>query len=244
MITRWPLASADTRLPLSLTFPMLEPAVMTGSILPVPLDALVIPAAPDGRDGAYRATGRHAQIAATHDLDALRAWLARFADMKTTFENYRKEAERLLLWSIVELAKPAARRLRFLLDFGYATGLRASELVGATLGQVETDARGEHWLRVTGKGKKIARVALPPLAWEALARYLAERSLPVAQKLRLASPHWMRHTHATHALGRGAELTTLRDNLRHASVSTTSIYLHSDEVKQTRQIGDAFGSRK
>ncbi|WP_321894855.1 site-specific integrase [Paraburkholderia heleia] len=185
---------------------------------------------------------------------------------------------------------PAAQRLRFLLDFAYATGLRASELVGATLGHVETDARGDHWLRVTGKGKKLARVALPPLAWEALARYLAERDLPVvplrwnpatpvigsleadsdaaissarlwgvlrrffllaaevieadhaplAEKLRRASPHWMRHTHATHALGRGAELTTVRDNLRHASVSTTSIYLHSDEVKRARQIADAF----
>ncbi|WP_233810248.1 site-specific integrase [Paraburkholderia sp. HP33-1] len=192
-------------------------------------------------------------------------------------------------WSV-----PAAQRLRFLLDFGYATGLRASELVGATLGHVETDARGDHWLRVTGKGKKLARVALPPLAWEALARYLAERGQPVlpvrwqpgtpvigsletdsgaaissvrlwgvlrrffllaassieadhaplAEKLCRASPHWMRHTHATHALGRGAELTTVRDNLRHASVSTTSIYLHSDEVKRARQIGDAFGSRK
>ncbi|SAK92973.1 integrase family protein [Caballeronia arationis] len=27
------------------------------------------------------------------------------------------------------------------------------------------------------------------------------------EKLRRASPHWMRHTHATHALARGAELT-------------------------------------
>ncbi|MBB5421736.1 tyrosine-type recombinase/integrase, partial [Paraburkholderia atlantica] len=181
-------------------------------------------------------------------------------------------------------------RLRFLLDFGYATGLRASELVGATLGHVQTDARGDHWLRVTGKGRKLARVALPPLAWDALAHYLAERELPIApmrwrpetpvigsleadsgstissvrlsgvlrrfflvaaksieadhpplaEKLRRPSPHWMRHTHATHALGRGAELTTVRDNLRHASVSTTSIYLHSDDVKRARQIGDAF----
>ncbi|QBQ98587.1 site-specific integrase [Paraburkholderia pallida] len=193
---------------------------------------------------------------------------------------------------------PSARRLRFLLDFAYATGLRASELVGATLGHVETDPHGDHWLRVTGKGKKLARVALPPLAWDALASYLAGRELPVtpvrwnpatpvigsldvgtradsdaaisgvrlwmvmrrffqlaagvieadhaplAQKLRRASPHWMRHTHATHALSRGAELTTVRDNLRHASVSTTSIYLHSDEVKRARQIGEAFGRAK
>lgn len=67
---------------------------------------------------------------------------------------------------------------------------------------------------------------------------------PLAAKLRDASTHWMRHTHATHALSRGAELTTVRDNLRHASVSTTSIYLHSEEVKRARQIGEAFGTRK
>ncbi|MGF6440955.1 hypothetical protein QF002_001764 [Paraburkholderia youngii] len=45
---------------------------------------------------------------------------------------------------------------------------------------VETDARGDHWLRVTGKGKKLARVALPPLAWDALTQYLAGRELPIA----------------------------------------------------------------
>lgn len=136
-------------------------------------------------------------------------------------------------------------------------------------------------------------MALPPLAWEALARYLAQRQLPttaarwrpdtpvigsleadsdaaissvriwgvlerflllaasaietdhppLAEKLRRASPHWLRHTHATFALAHGAELTTVRDNLRHASVSTTSIYLHSDEVKRARQIGEAFTRR-
>ncbi|MBB3261639.1 integrase [Paraburkholderia bannensis] len=82
----------------------------------------------------------------------------------------------------------AAQWLRFLLDFGYATGQRASEFVGATLGHVETDPRGDYWLRVTGKGKKLARVALPPLAWDALARYLADRGLPPTQL------HWRPET--------------------------------------------------
>ncbi|WP_375541694.1 hypothetical protein [Paraburkholderia sp. CNPSo 3281] len=41
----------------------------------------------------------------------------------------------------------------------YAIGLRASEPVGVTLESVETDARGDHWLRATGKGGKVARVA-------------------------------------------------------------------------------------
>ncbi|WP_176050998.1 site-specific integrase [Burkholderia sp. BCC1644] len=188
----------------------------------------------------------------------------------------------------------AAQRLRFILDFGYATGLRASELVGATLGGIETDAHGDAWLKVIGKGSKAARVALPPLARTALDRYLVARRLPVtpvrwrpdtpliaslaedeaaaitsvrlwkvmqrffaqtaeaveadnpalAQKLRQASPHWMRHTHATHALARGAELTTVRDNLRHASISTTSIYLHGDDVKRARQMSSAFAADK
>jgi len=53
----------------------------------------------------------------------------------------------------------------------------------------------------------------------------------------------MRHTHATHALARGAELTTVRDNLRHASIATTSIYLHSDEFKRVQQIRNAFADR-
>lgn len=187
----------------------------------------------------------------------------------------------------------AAQRLRFVLDFAYATGLRASELVSATLGHVETDIQGDHWLHLVGKGSKAGKVALPPLARFALNRYLMQRGLPttptrweprtpllgsldqdgagitaarlwsvmrrfftltadliqtdrpaVAEKLRHASPHWMRHTHATHALARGVELTTVRDNLRHASVSTTSIYLHTDELKRARQIGEAFGTRQ
>jgi len=187
-------------------------------------------------------------------------------------------------------APEATQRLRFVLDFGYATGLRASELVGATIGDIETDAHGDPWLQIVGKGGKAGKVALPPLARAALDRYLVERGLPVtpsrwypdtplipnrdeegalaitsvrlwsvvkrffslvadqiaadhpplADKLRRASPHWMRHAHATHALARGAELTTVRDNLRHASISTTSIYLHSDDVKRARQISAAF----
>ncbi|KUZ71675.1 hypothetical protein WI37_25545 [Burkholderia ubonensis] len=63
-----------------------------------------------------------------------------------------------------------------------------------------------------------------------------------AEKLRRASPHWMRHTHASHALARGAELIMVRDNLRHASISTTSTYLHSDEVQRARQFDQAFGA--
>ncbi|ACC76309.1 tyrosine-type recombinase/integrase [Paraburkholderia caribensis] len=76
------------------------------ALQPAPLETLAIPAALDGHAGTNRAAGGHAQIAATNDLDAIRAWLGRFANTPTTFGNYRKEAERLLLWSLVELGKP------------------------------------------------------------------------------------------------------------------------------------------
>lgn len=60
----------------------------------------------DGRNGANRAAGGRPQITAQNDIDAIKAWLARFADTQTTFTSYRKEAERLLLWSVIELGKP------------------------------------------------------------------------------------------------------------------------------------------
>jgi site-specific recombinase XerD len=192
---------------------------------------------------------------------------------------------------------PAVDRLRFLLDFSYATGLRANEFVNAMLGDIETNARDDSWLQVTGKGARSGKVALPPLAREALDRYLTQRGLPVsrrhwrpglplvatlarkgssvrhghtgitatrlrqvlqrffiqaaaliqddapafAEKLRHASPHWMRHTHASHALEHGVELVAVRDNLRHASIATTSTYLHGDDARRARQVNAAFG---
>jgi len=206
--------------------------------------------------------------------------------------RYVREIAEMLEWSY-GWEKPAAQRMRFLLDFAYATGLRAGEFVEAKLRQIETDDHGDHWLHVVGKGGKRGRVALPPLARAALERYLVERGLPVtrerwspgtsilgrlsgdgaagvsasrlramigrfftltadliadrnpafAEKLRQVSPHWMRHTHATHALNGGAELTTVRDNLRHASIATTSLYLHVDDVRRSQQLSKVFSAR-
>lgn len=63
-----------------------------------------------------------------------------------------------------------------------------------------------------------------------------------AEKLSRARPHWMRHTHASHALARGAELIMVRDNLCHSSISTTSTHLHGDEVQRARQFDQAFAA--
>ena len=40
------------------------------------------------------------------------------------------------------------------------------------------------------------------------------------------SPHWLRHAHATHSLERGAPIHLVQATLGHASVATTSRYLH------------------
>lgn len=99
-------------------------------------------------------------------------------------------------------------------------------------------------LGVDGAGITTSRL------WEVTKRFFAtaagalEAYHPaLAEKLRKATPHWMRHTHATHALESGVDLPAVRDNLRHASVSTTSIYLHSDERRRAEQLRRGFGSR-
>lgn len=189
------------------------------------------------------------------------------------------------------MSEAAHARLLFLLDFSYATGLRATELVGARLGDISSDGRGAKWLEVRGKGARLGRVALPPLAWSALERYLRQRGISVqlerwdprtpvvgrvgeegdehitasrlwrvlkqfflraadvlqtsspstAERARRASPHWMRHTHASHGLARGIEVTVMRDNLRHSSIAVTSTYLHSDERRRAEALAGAFG---
>lgn len=41
------------------------------------------------------------------------------------------------------------------------------------------------------------------------------------------SPHWFRHSHASHSLDRGAPLSLVQQTLGHASISTTEKYLHA-----------------
>ena len=41
------------------------------------------------------------------------------------------------------------------------------------------------------------------------------------------SAHWLRHSHASHALDRGANIALVRDTLGHSSLSVTSRYTHA-----------------
>jgi integrase/recombinase XerD len=135
----------------------------------------------------------------------------------------------------------------------YTAGLRVSELVGLTWGDVT--ARGERGqITVRGKGDKTRSILLPKHLWDELMTFKGDASgdTPIfrsrkgggalhrqnidpiikaaAQRAGLTdkvSAHWLRHAHATHALERNANIGLVQRTMGHDNVSTTSRYLHA-----------------
>ena len=152
-----------------------------------------------------------------------------------------------------------AARNAAVLTLLYGSGLRISEALG--LSGAELTGSGDSVLRVTGKGGKTRLVPVLPVALQAVAEYrrlcpyhLAPEGLlfrgarggPLnpaivqreMQKLRsalnlppTATPHALRHSFATHLLGRGGDLRTIQELLGHASLSTTQIYTGVDTAR-------------
>jgi integrase/recombinase XerD len=52
-----------------------------------------------------------------------------------------------------------------------------------------------------------------------------------ATHIESSSPHWMRHTAASH-LGSKVDVITLRDNMGHESIATSNIYMHTEDEKR------------
>ena len=65
--------------------------------------------------------------------------------------------------------------------------------------------------------------ALDRVRVRAIVRQAAERAGVDAH----VSPHWLRHSHASHALDHGAPIHLVQATLGHSSVATTSGYLHA-----------------
>jgi site-specific recombinase XerC len=110
----------------------------------------------------------------------------------------------------------------------------ARELALLILGQISDRASA------TAPSTETSLEVVLQQAQASLAEHVREALDRSADELRRATPHWMRHTHATHVLQRGAGLTTVRENLRHASLSSRSMYLHPGDLRWDRQIGGVF----
>ncbi|CAE6970366.1 Tyrosine recombinase XerC [Paraburkholderia nemoris] len=60
-----------------------------------------------------------------------------------------------------------------------------------------------------------------------------------AATLRRASTHWLRHSAASHQADAGTDLRFIQKNLRHNSIETTGIYLHTeDDLRHAHTVGE------
>lgn len=71
----------------------------------VPLEAIRLPAALDGRAGINRGDINRCRIDALNDYQAIQTWLSLWPAGGHTWRAYRKEAERCLAWAILERGK-------------------------------------------------------------------------------------------------------------------------------------------
>jgi len=229
----------------------------------------------------------------------------------------------LAQWAFIEgqlkmlTGTSANQRLTFGLHLLYATGLRLSEVVAATVDDLQwveypADASDvqpmEGWmLRVVGKGQKEREVPVPIEVAGELARYMVSRGLDAdpedfgnqgafllgkasdaverapglsngkvidprqgiaattfydqikrffgdcagvlrgqgdakgAERFTKASTHWMRHSHASHAIAGGMPIEIAQQNLGHASLATTTVYVTTENRRRMKAVEAFWG---
>lgn len=149
------------------------------------------------------------------------------------------------------LALESDGRNRAILYCLYGAGVRVSELCALTWSDVRP--RGESaQLNVYGKGAKTRHILLPARAWRELRGLgIAAGGEPVfvsrvggplsASQVRrivrhaavragidlAVTPHWLRHSHASHALDHQAPVHLVKETLGHSNLATTGKYLHA-----------------
>lgn len=142
-------------------------------------------------------------------------------------------------------------RNKAIMEILYGAGLRASELVGLNVDDVDTH---NQVVLVKGKGSKERIIPLGSYALNAIKEYMAirkdktnlalflnrqgkrltTRSVQTIVKRLISrvadashtNPHTLRHSFATHLLERGADLRAVQELLGHSSLSATQVYTH------------------
>ena len=151
---------------------------------------------------------------------------------------------------------PRRQRDKLLLRLVYAAGLRVSEVCKLTWGDLLSNgvlhvrhAKGQKDRFVTLSDNMIDRLSKfrngagvdSPIFFfflggtlDSSAVHRIVKNAAVAANVDPAtSAHWLRHSHASHSLDRGADLVTVRDTLGHSNISTTNKYLHSKRGKSS-----------
>lgn len=135
----------------------------------------------------------------------------------------------------------------------YYAGLRVSELCALKWRDLKPRKDGGGQITVFGKGDKTRTVLVGKGIWRSVndLKDYASKNDPVfvsregghlhrsmvflivknaAKRAKIegnVSPHWLRHSHASHSLDRGAPIHLLQKTLGHSSVAITEMYLHA-----------------
>lgn len=150
------------------------------------------------------------------------------------------------------LNKNSAGRDRALLYYMYYSGTRVSETVKLRVRDLYRPSDTQLTVTVIGKRNKQRIIPLPVgKLWPILGPYIpkdkeayvfagrkghlsvgrAYKIVKLAARLSgcpQASPHCLRHSHASHAIRNGAPVHVIQQTLGHANVATTSVYLHAE----------------
>jgi len=168
--------------------------------------------------------------------------------------------------------EPFYLRDKAMLELLYATGIRASELAGLRIPDLNLDIG---YLRCLGKGNRERVVPVGKVAIEATVEYLAKLRPGLAKPFsdnflllsrtgrpvsrievwrlvkkyamgagmpRNLTAHTLRHCFATHLLTGGADLRSVQEMLGHVDIATTQIYTHVDQ-ERLREIHRKFHPR-
>jgi integrase/recombinase XerD len=153
-----------------------------------------------------------------------------------------------------------------LVELLYVSGLRVSELVALQAGALRADApliavlgkgNKERLVPISTRAREAALAARPapdprrPSRWlfasraagghitrQAVGIILKEAAIAAGLDPERVSPHVLRHSFATHLLGRGADLRSLQLLLGHADIATTQIYTKVLEERLRKLVED------